>query len=381
MEPRSAPHSSGPPSLVVAYPQRRGASEHEIASQEAVALRLAALLGCEFLPRFRPSRHRDLPVPYYVPDRTITSLARAARLGIRRAADLYGGVTPHAYLAGKSITHGLVDARAKAPAGWSRDLAAQLEDVVLRGYSAFTLEDAARAGSRLLRQGAVRLKPPDANAGRGQQVVRSEQELEAALKRLAPAQVRRLGLVLEEDLEDIETYSVGWARVGRLEISYVGTQSLTRDNKGAQVYGGSTLLCARGGFDHLRALPLSENERRVLALACRYDTAVSTIYPQFYASRRNYDVALGRSADGQARCGVLEQSWRLGGASVAELAAMQAFALSPALASVRAMTCERYGPDAPEPSAQQRIYRGQDSTVGFITKSGGILEDTHGRAQ
>ncbi|MEN4918920.1 DUF3182 family protein [Achromobacter spanius] len=364
---------------VAAYPRRAGASEHEIASQEALALRLAALLGRRFVPDFRPTRHRGEPAPYYVPDRSITSLARAAKLGITRAADLYGGVTPHAFVATKSITHGVLDAQAKTPQGWVRRLAGELREAVLRGYSAFTLEDAQRAGELLLKDGPLRIKPADANAGRGQIVVRTPQELRAALGAQDAACLRRLGLVLEEDLAQIVTFSVGWVRVGKLEASYVGTQGLTPDNDGISVYGGSTLRFARGGFDQLRALDLSPDERRAVELACRYDTAVSTAYPEFFASRRNYDVAIGSTARGEARAGVLEQSWRAGGASIAELAALQAFLLSPSLKTVTAATRERYGKDEPIPTAQRYVYRGEDSAVGMITKSGGVLEESDGR--
>lgn len=372
------PPSPGTAGTVAAYPRSVSASEHEIASQEALALRLAALLGRRYVPGYRPSRHRGEPAPYYVPDRTITSVARAAKLGITRAADLYGGVTPHAFVASKSITHGVLDGRAKAPEGWVRSLAEELDGVVLSGYTAFTLEDAQQAGERLLRQGPLRIKPADANAGRGQILVATPQELREGLARQHAPSVRRLGLVLEEHLAEIATYSVGWARVGKLEITYVGTQRLTPDNDGVLVYGGSTLCFANGGFDQLRALDLSEEEKRAVALACRYDTAVSTAYPDLFASRRNYDVAIGRAADGEPRAGVLEQSWRAGGASIAELAAMQAFALSPTLKTVRAATRERYGKDEPVPTPQRYVYRGEDSVVGMITKSGGILEAENG---
>src|SRR5499427_910266 len=63
----------------------------------------------------------------------------------------------------------------------------------------------------------------------------------------------------------------------------------------------------------------------------------------FAASRRNYDVAQGIGADGRRRSGVLEPSWRIGGASSAELAALAAFARDPSLKIVRASHLEEYG--------------------------------------
>lgn len=366
--------------IVAAYPRHAKASEHEIASQEALASRLAALLGRRYVPGYRPSRHRGEPAPYYVPDRSIVGCARAAALGILRAADLYGGVVPHAFVATKSISHGLAGPDARAPLAWAAALPDALRDVVLNGYTAFCPEDAVAAGVSLLRRGPLRLKPADATAGRGQVVVKDRDALRAALAEQCPQAMGRLGLVLEEDLEEIETYSVGWARVGKMEIAYVGTQSLTDDNEGRRVYGGSELRVARGGFDALRALRLSEQERRAIDMACRYDTAVSAAYPELLASRRNYDVAFGRGADGGSRAGVLEQSWRAGGASIAELAAMQAFALSPTLREVRAETRERYGAEEPAPIAQRVVFHGVDAAVGPISKSGGVLEAADGGA-
>lgn len=49
-----------------------------------------------------------------------------------------------------------------------------------------------------------------------------------------------------------------------MEIAYVGTQSLTPDNTGCLVYGGSELRVARGGFDALRRLDLADRERRAI---------------------------------------------------------------------------------------------------------------------
>ncbi|MEN5062576.1 DUF3182 family protein [Achromobacter aegrifaciens] len=371
------PRSEG---IVAAFPRRAQASEHEVASLDAQAARLAALLGRRYAPGFRPSRHCGGAAPYYVPDRTIIGARRAAVLGILSETDLYGGVAPHAFVATKSISHGLVGPRARRPAGWSVTLADMLGDAVLEGYTAFCHDDALAAGLRLLERGAVRVKPTDATAGRGQIVAKDQQGLRAALAEQSPRLTERLGLVLEEDLEEVETYSVGWSKVGEMEIAYVGTQSLTNDNEGCQVYGGSELHVARGGFDALRALDLHADERRAIDLACRYDAAAWAAYPQLIASRRNYDVAVGRAADGSIRAGVLEQSWRAGGASLAELAAMQAFALSPALQEVRAETRERYGAGEPVPIAQRLVFHGVDSAVGQISKSGGIVEAEDGSA-
>ena len=71
----------------------------------------------------------------------------------------------------------------------------------------------------------------------------------------------------------------------------------------------------------------------------------------------------------QLRSGVLEQSWRIGGASGAEVAALEAFRAEPALRAVRAATVELYGQDVPPPPAHATVYfRGVDEKDGPMTK-------------
>lgn len=364
---------------VLAYPRRHDASEHEVATQAAIALRISALLGVPLADQARPSRAAPDKPLYYVPDRTLVGLRRAAVMGIHGPDHLYGGVVPHGFVATKAITHGLPASSARAPRGWAAGLSERLEGLTLPGYTVFCKEDALLAGRRLLQRGPLRLKPVAATAGRGQVLARDEAQLRIALGRQCERGVARIGLVLEENLVEVATYSVGWLRVAGLEASYVGRQSLTRDNQGQRVYGGSRLRCARGGMAALAALPdLTEDEQTAITLARRYDEAVWRAYPDILASRRNYDIAFGHNEAGDPRAGVLEQSWRSGGASMAELAALQALLLSPGRSTVWAETRERYGEQEPEPASERCIYRGRDRRVGFITKSGGIVEDADG---
>ncbi|AKQ60268.1 DUF3182 family protein [Bordetella hinzii] len=368
------PSALSAPAWVVAYPRRRQASEHEIATQLCLARKLSELLQCRLLEPYRPSRQRSHDRCYYVPDRSLVGSWRTQRLGIRDARQLYGGVVPRAFVATKAISHGLWRDSRAAPPGWARGLAAELGDAVLRGYTVFCAEDAWQAGLALLRDGPVRLKSPFASAGRGQSLVRDSQALREALAE--PGLCER-GLVLEENLDEPMTYSVGWCEVGEHRLAYIGTQELTVDNHGAPVYGGSRLRCLRGGPGELAAADLPPAQRRAVELALRYDRAVNAAYPQLYASRRNYDVAIGADS----RAGVLEQSWRAGGASIAELAALRFLDQQPEAREVHAYTRERYGAPDEEPPRADLVYRGEDSAVGHITKSGGILGAGDGGAE
>ena len=150
------------------------------------------------------------------------------------------------------------------------------------------------------------------------------------------------GLVLEENLRQVRTLSVGEVAVGSLRISYHGTQRTVRDNEGRPVYGGSDLVCVRGGWEALDVLPMLPEVRAAVVAARRYDEATAEFHG-FTASRRNYDVGRGIGVDGRPRSGVLEPSWRVGGASSAELAALAAFARDPSLQIVGASHVEEYG--------------------------------------
>ena len=86
----------------------------------------------------------------------------------------------------------------------------------------------------------------------------------------------------------------------------------------------------------------------------------------FFASRRNYDIARGVDARGRACSGVLEQSWRIGGASSAEIAALEAFRSGARL--VRASTLELFGPEQVAPPGACVLFRGEDPELGYLTK-------------
>jgi hypothetical protein len=216
-----------------------------------------------------------------------------------------------------------------------------------------------------------------ATAGRGQRVVHSMTELAEALTAMDPTDLEGSGLVLEENLTAVTTCSVGQVRVADLVATYYGGQRLTADNVGEQVYGGSDLVVARGDFDALFQPRLPESIRIAVEQARAYDAATS-VFSGMFASRRNYDVAQGLNARGQWRSGVLEQSWRLGGATGAEIAALEAFRAEPDLPVVRASTFEIYGTSDDPPPHAIVYFRGKDERIGLLTKYTmvGVHDDT-----
>lgn len=346
---------------------------HRARSVAELAARLGVLRGAGAIVRANDPRAAGA---YAVPDSTLLA-QEATRMGIAGPGDLFGGVVPGLVVAGKAITHPRLGASAACPESWSDGFAWDVAPHALAGLSVFTLEDAAAAALLLLSAGPVRAKPAWADGGRGQAVLHAEADIARMLEALDGGCLAACGLVLEEDLADAVTFSVGRVRLGAVEITYVGTQSMTTDNASVAVYGGSRLFVVPGGFAELAAAPLPDALHRAAGHARAYDEAADRHFPGFFASRRNYDVVLGRDARGRSRAGVLEQSWRIGGASGAEIAALKAFAADPGLRSVVASCHERYGPAANPPPEADIYCHADDPEVGFITKYAIIESRSH----
>ncbi|WP_369652369.1 DUF3182 family protein [Variovorax sp. V213] len=344
-------------------------SDHERATRSNFAQRLAALKQFRFAGEYDASRARENTPLYFVPSDTVSSTQLARSLGISTLHDLFGGVVPYPFVATKAITHPLAGRAAACPEGWTPAFATGVSDAVLDGFSAFSLEDARWAGRQLLDNGPVRVKPVCATGGRGQTVVTDAEALDRCLAAMEESEIALHGVVVEENLENPETYSVGQVLVDHLIMSYYGRQRMTRGNDGQSVYGGSDLTLVRGNFDALLAMT-SPPPALCLAIeqARRYHHAVIECFPGFFASRVNYDVAQGVGTGGTWRSGVLEQSWRVGGATGAEMVALECFWGDPTLDRVRVSCFEAYGAQAPIPDDAKVHYRGIDKQTGHLTK-------------
>lgn len=338
-------------------------SSHERHVQEHLAGCLADLQGLPYLG-LRQGDRLDEPGLYQVPDATLV----APQPAVTGERDLFGAVVDYPFIAGKALSHPLVNPDAAAPAGWSAAFMQSAGDAVLPGFSAFTVADALQAGQQLLERGPVRIKPVRARAGMGQQLVRDRQALERGVDALDRRELENHGVVLERHLEDVRTFSVGQLRVGDWLISYFGQQRLTTGNNGETVYGGSDLHLVRGDYQALADQIASSVARMAIGKARVYEQAAEACFPGFIASRRNCDVAIGVVDTDQTCMGVLEQSWRIGGASPAEIYALRAFAEDPSLQRLCAASWELYGRSPGTPPQGRIIYQGDDPQVGPITK-------------
>ncbi|MHC8336035.1 DUF3182 family protein [Pseudomonas sp. LB3P25] len=352
--------------LVVAHSVRPEAPLHEVETNRALARWLAQILGLKYGGSYDPELHngRDL---YLLPTQTLVGVAAARQLGVKGPEDLWGGYVDHDFICTKAISHGLRNKDAHAPEGWSPLFSERVRSVVLDGLSVFSMDDARPAAEHLLYSGPIRIKPIHACAGRGQEVIKSLDQFDAILARPDAKTLFTEGVVLEQDLDQVITHSVGQSFIGDTVLSYCGDQYLTEDDQGEQVYGGSNLLVVQGHYDDLLELELSDDVRLAIRQAQVFDRAADEAYPGFYASRRNYDIAQGVDSNGKQRSGVLEQSWRMGGASSAEVAALQSFVNNPGMRAIRVSSVETYL-DQPLPANAIEVYRGPAQNSDFLLK-------------
>jgi uncharacterized protein DUF3182 len=343
----------------------RAAHDHATCAEIAVAL--STIKGYRYAGEY-DARTAYAGRLYFVPIDTLVGVEHAKSLGIVSEHDLFGGVVPYPFVATKCISHPLIDENARAPEGWSAAFPREIESAVLHGFAAFSADDAIRAALRLLVRGPVRIKRALGIGGFGQTVVNDRYAAEEALAEVDAGEILRYGIALEQDLAAVTTYSVGQVRLDGMVASYCGTQRTTRDNHAQPVYGGSDLLVVRGDFDRLLAIHPAAPMRTAIDQARRYDRAAFKFFAGLFASRRNYDTVEGLDANGRRRSGVLEQSWRLGGASGAEVAALTAFHRDPALAAVRASSTEVYGDTSLLPEDANVYFRGSDAHAGPLTK-------------
>ena len=352
---------------VVVHLSRLGAPmfAHEKAALSAVAESIARLNGCSYAGIFDAKKHSTRNL-FFVPDDTLI-LDEARDLGVHSPCQLYGAVVPYPFAKTKAITHGLISAFAARPCGWSTAFAESVSDAVMLGYTAFHSDDARTAAMRLLSKGRVRVKEPLGDGGHGQTVIGTIAELDTFLENFPAEKIACHGLVLETNLRCVTTRSVGYSIVGNRTIAYHGTQRSVTNNYGASVYGGSHLICVRGGWAELENLSMNAEARLAIVQARTYDR--NTIhYPGFLASRRNYDVGQGIDGRGQWRSGVLEASWRSGGASTAELAALKAFAKDSDLQVVEAASVKQFGKAGKIPPGAIVHFEGDDPEEGHLLR-------------
>jgi hypothetical protein len=290
-----------------------------------------------------PANPHHMGEIYFVPYKTLMGRDNAQRLGIHTKEHLFGGVVDKPFEGTKAISHGLIAESAVHPDGWSNAFSDAIKDVVLPGYTAFDKLDAEIAARKLLQEGyVVRGKRTLAAGGGDQHVLETLEDLEPVLRAIPQQEIATFGYVLESNLqpEGLAIRSIGQVEIDGTMISYFGTQRESKGDNGETRYGGSDLVIARGNYAALMEHVDDEATKVAIKQARIFDNAAEQ-YLGVVASRRNYDVAQGQ-LDGHFVSGVLEQSWRIGGASGPEVLAIEAFRSDPSIQLVHGSSFNKF---------------------------------------
>ncbi|KXF79148.1 hypothetical protein ATN84_05300 [Paramesorhizobium deserti] len=341
-------------------------SPHKLATLVSLGRRIAEIKGCAFLEAASPAAFGMMADCYYVPLETIALEECIGREAVFGCHDLFGGIVPHAFMATKVITHPLAADATHAPESWRNEFCDRVQGIVLEGFSVFTAKDLIRAAEHLLSKGRVRIKSALADGGHGQTVIADKKTLHGFVDLLEPTKLTG-GYVVEEDMEEVTTYSVGQVVIDDISISYFGTQRTTTDNRNRPAYGGTRFCAVRGNWSDLTDWLKDAAAKRIVRAGKLYDDLAQDVL-QLVASRKNYDVLVGTDSRGKRKIGVLEQSWRLGGATSAELLALEALKETPSLAAVEASSYEVYGRTEPSTRADLICFAGEDPQEGPMTK-------------
>lgn len=317
----------------IAVVYRPGDRRHDIESLSSMARYLAKTCASQHVATCTDFHTHNL---YFMPG---FALSRQHVTRDLTESEFLGGLVDYEFMTTKLITHPAWHAESQLPDGWVEPMAVDLRAAVLPGFSTFSQSAALAAGSALLADGPIRIKQPYARAGRGQTVILDTAALRSFLDRHPEPQLAE-GLVIETNIEASRTYSIGQIRVADMAISYIGRQFDGPDLLGDKVYKGSRLFVVRGGWDNL--LRQCSGGRPLIDAALTYDRAAAK-HLNMIASRKNYDVLVSTGSDYPPRLGVLEQSWRIGGATPAEILAMRILRDNGRASAARTVVHEKYG--------------------------------------
>lgn len=306
-----------------------------------VARCIADYLGLDFLER----QVKDNIGVYVVPAVTLER-DRAEYLGIYSPEDFYGGSVGHVQQAGKSVLHRTMSSN--IPGFYSGDFVGKVDEFVLPGVTGFSREDLIAGYMKFMNKDCdMRLKLPGESDGNGQYVARSKIELMDLLCMHEDGCINEHGLVLEANVNEPRTLSVGYAQIGRDMFSFLVNQKEDKVNEGGHErsrYRGAQVRVVRGELGELQKLKKLDRREKE---AIRTSLGFSRIYKEemgVVASRLSFDHISGFDSNGNEIGGITDITARLGGTCPAVMLAAGRFKGEPDLAVVDAEVNLNYQP-------------------------------------
>lgn len=311
------------------------------------------------LPYVGDSQSVQRAADYYpVLARTITR-EQARILGAENTDDFYGLAVEDLNVVGKSILHPSVSRR--HPAFHREQFAMHVLGQTLPGITGFSKEEIlmgydtgyADALDEALDYGeyGLRMKLPNESDGVGQFTVYSKADVASILEGIDDRDIREQGLVLEADVRNPETISVGFAKIGQEQLSFIARQKDARvwvDHNGRKVeqnrYGGAHVVVANGPLQLLlQATEVSSHDRAAVEKALVFQEAYQRTYDPL-ASRLSFDVIFGEGKTGKSLSGISDITGRLGGTCPALMRAAEEFQRDPSVQMVATEVSLNYTP-------------------------------------
>lgn len=303
---------------------------------------------------------------YHIPSKPISS-ADAEKYGIKSSEDIFGGVVEDLLHANKGILHTTLSNTSLHPSGYSQDFPKLIRNAVLPGYTAFSKAEAVEIMKCMNKHGtgSVRLKDPLESDASGQYVITNTIELDNVLSKYSDKNIFENGLVLEANINEAVTLSVGLIIFGNQEYSYFGKQKSVFHN-GRSKYGGTEIAMFRGNFNNLiNRVDTGSNLHIAISQTSTVFDAFGTLDP--ILSRANFDVVQGFNNKGEFLSGVTDQSFRLGGASPAEVLAISKLNSDKNIECVNAEVDLIYDPTSKPPDPEDVIFL-DHSTLKIISR-------------
>lgn len=321
----------------------------------AIARDIAGYLG---LPFKGEVAEKSNGVDYLVPASTL-STAEARKLGVSGEHDFYGGFVDHIQQVGKSILH--PSSSRNAPEFYSHEFSEEIGGLVLPGVTTFSKAEIIRGFQSLAsRNIEARLKMPSESDGNGQSVIKSEEDLTQKLKDLDDKCLREHGIVLEQNLQDIRTISVGRAQIGSEMYSFIAHQKDGSGKQNEEINGsflGASLRVVRGGLNNLNILKdLDIDDHEAVEGAWKFD-ALYNKFMKPVSSRMSYDYLIGSDRYGARKGGITDITARLGGNCPALMVAIDKLKSDRSLSSIATRVDLLYNPGSgAKDNGEGKIY-------------------------
>lgn len=259
--------------------------------------------------------------------------------------EFYGALVEDRSHVGKAILHPALSRN--VPRFYSSEFAQRVQDFVIPGFTAFHKADVAEAFPGIQNdEYDYRLKLPDESDGYGQFPIHDTASLQRILESLNGHEVAEKGVVLEANLHEPTTISVGYAMLGRDQYSFIAHQK-NDDSEGRSRYRGAEVTIIRGTLKGLTGITSPQSERgHAVEIARKFYDALS-LY-NVVASRLSFDCLHGFDNNGYIRRGVTDITARLGGTCPALILAAHEFKKKPGIATVSAEVNLNYDPTQDE---------------------------------